>query len=308
MPAKNARQHIENKTVGFDDGLLTSFERHLKAERKEPTTIAHYLGATRQFVAFCQAENLPGLVNVSREHVELWLGKLHETYKPHSVRNRFIGLRIFYKWLAEEGEITRNPMDRLKQPTVDETSKDVVTQEEIQRVLTLLDKARNYRDGALVAVLYDTGMRATELADCKLEQVSLDNGLIRLIKTKNHRERIVSIGPSTVRLVDRYLRRRNGGAYLFESKQGKLTRSGVYALVRAAFAAAGVTAVIGAHDLRHTAASHMVDSVTESEMMALFGWSDPEMARHYARAAIEKAAIEAHRRASNMERLKEKKR
>src|SRR5438876_188613 len=98
------------------DSLLKSFERHLKAENKRQPTIAHYLGAARQFSAFCQAEQLPDLTEVTREHVEFWLERLHETYRPYSVKNRFVGLRVFFKWLREEDEIGRDPTARIKMP------------------------------------------------------------------------------------------------------------------------------------------------------------------------------------------------
>jgi len=284
--------------------LIKSFERHLRAENKRPQTIDHYVGATRQFVTFCAAENMPGVENVTREHVETWLERLHQTYKPHSVRNRFIGLRIFFRWLLAEGEISRDPTTRTKPPAVDQVAKDVVAVEDMRRVFAMLDKAKRWRDAAIVALLYDTGMRASELADCRRENINLDNGVTFIPKSKNHRTRVVRLSPAGVRYLDRYLRRQpKEPQYLLEGTRGKLTRSGVYQIVREIFEEAGVKGTIGPHDLRHTSASHVVGEMSESEMMQLFGWSDAGMARHYARQALEAAALEAHGRASPLTRL-----
>jgi len=286
------------------EALIKSFERHLRAEGKRQQTIDHYVGATRQFAAFCQAENLPDLTEITREHVELWLERLYQTYKPHSVRNRFVGLRIFLRWLLAEDEITRDPTARIRPPAVEEVQKDIVSPEDMARVLAWLEKQKRWRDAALVGVLYDTGMRAGELADCRLENVDLDDGRITIPTSKNHRIRRVRLSPAGVRFIDRYLRHRpKDPEWLLEGTRGKLTRSGVYQIVREIFEQAGVKGTIGAHDLRHTSATHAADVMSERDMMTLYGWTDSEMARHYARTALEGAAFAAHDRASPLSRL-----
>jgi integrase/recombinase XerD len=302
-----SRLHLEHKTPAVSrNALLVSFERHLRAERKDPDTIAHYVGASQQFLDYCTQERLPAVENVTREHVEMWLEALHERYRPHTVRNRYIGLRIFYKWLAEEGEIAKNPMARIKPPSVEESPKDVVTQENMAKVLAMLEKAKRWRDCALIALLYDTGMRTGELADLRTEHVNLYTGVIFLMKTKAGRIRTVHLSPKGIRYVDRYHRRpRADEEYLLNGPRGKLTRSGIYWAVRRAFEEAGVPGTIGGHDLRHTSASHVAEAglMGESDAMALYGWSDPDMYRHYSAQARAKAALDAHARSSPLERL-----
>jgi site-specific recombinase XerD len=298
------------------EGLVRSFERHLRAENKRQPTIDHYVGASRQFLAFAAAENLPSIENVTREHVEMWLERLHETYRPHSVKNRFVGLRIFLRWLAGEGEIERDPTTRIRMPRVDAVDKDIASEAELARVFAMLDKAardrkapkaeraRAERDALVIAMLYDCGMRAGELADLKAEHVSSDTGLIYIAKSKNHRSRMVRLSPVGLRYLDRYLRHLDATpVYLLEGKRGRMTRSGVYQVVTERFKQAGVKATIGPHDLRHTSASHVVGSLSESEMMTLYGWQDADMARHYSRQALEKTALEAHGRASPLTKL-----
>jgi len=80
-----------------------------------------------------------------------------------------------------------------------------------------------------------------------------------------------------------------------------LTRAGMYWLVRRAFEATGQK--IGPHDLRHTSATHTAGSISETDRMLIYGWKDPAMARHYSRQAAQQNAIEAHRKASPLEKL-----
>jgi site-specific recombinase XerD len=284
--------------------LIRSFERHLRAENKRAPTISHYIGAARQFAAFAQRENLPGIEDISREHVEMWLERLHLIYKPHSVRNRFIGVRIFFRWLLAENEIQRDPTARIKPPHVDQVQKDIVSPEDMARVLEDLTKAKKHRDALIIAILYDCGLRASELANLRTEDVNPDTGLIVVTHSKGRRPRVVKLSNAGLRYLDRYLRRLNPlPEYLLAGKRGPMTRSGIYQVVRETFERAGVKGTIGAHDLRHTSASHVVGEMSESAMMALYGWTDPAMARHYAQQALEAAALAAHDKASPLQRL-----
>ena len=73
--------------------------------------------------------------------------------------------------------------------------------------------------------------------------------------------------------------------------------------MRRTFEAAGSTATIGPHDLRHTSATHVAGAISEADMMALYGWRDAEMARHYTAQARERLALEAHANASPLANL-----
>ncbi len=286
--------------------IVTSYERHLKATGKSAKTLQHYLGALAQFIQFCEDEGLPDLNGIRREHVELWLVRLRERYAPASVLNRYKALRVFYAWMVEEGEIRSSPLARIPQPVLEETRKDVVPPEELARVFKEMERKRRWRDCALLAILYDTGMRAGEVAELKAEDVKLDDGLIVVQRSKNKKMRTVGLSPQAVKYIDRYWRRPRSdlsSAFALSGHRGPLTANGIYQIVRGIFEELGFEAKIGPHDLRHTSASHITGEMTESQMMSLYGWTDPEMARHYARQALEKSAIEAHRRASPLSRL-----
>lgn len=296
---------VSSSATPIDSRLVASFERHLRALNRSPNTIAHYKITLRMFTAFLVAESMPGLLDASREHCELWLVALQAQYRPHSVRSYYIDLRAFYTWLVDEDEIKKSPLERVKAPAVEESPKDIANPADIGRVLSLLEKKKRWRDAAVVAMFYDTGMRATELADCLRDNVDLDNGMIRLPHTKGKRVREIHLGAKAVLCLDRYLRReKRESEWLILGRTGtKLSRTGVYRIVVRCFAEAGVKAVIGPHDLRHTSASHVADKLPESQMMALYGWTNANMARHYAGKAIAKAAIETHKRISPLDNL-----
>jgi integrase len=290
--------------------ILRSFERHLRAEGKAEATLSHYMNVTFSFLEFAEAEGFPEWRHITREHVEMWLESLQARLRPASVRNHYLGLRAFYDWLATEEEIERNPFGlvgqrRIKPPSVEESPKDVVTAADVRDTLAFLRKGRRLRDAAIVAILYDTGMRAGELADAKMSDL-MDNGDLLIPKAKGKRPRWVWLSPATMSIVDRYHRSLDGvPEYLVGGRKGKLLAGGVYWAVRRAFRDAGIERVIGAHDLRHTSATHAAAAgdMSETDAMEKFGWKTADMWRHYSEQARRTASLNAQRRSSPMERL-----
>lgn len=305
-----ASYSAKRREVHLNVPILKSFERHLRAENKSESTLSHYMNTSYGFLRFCQEEGLPEWRDAGREHVEMWLESLHGRLRPASVRNHYLGLRAFYDWLAFEGEIERNPFGNVRQrrispPAIAESHKDVASPEEIRRTLDYLRKAKRLRDAALIAILYDTGMRAGELADARMENMA-DSGDLLIPHTKGKRPRWVYLSPATMTILDRYHRSLGGvPEYIVGGRRGKLTGPGVYWAVRRAFEAAGVDRIIGAHDLRHTSATHAAVSgdLSETDAMEKFGWTTAEMWRHYSAQARRTASLAAQRRTSPMERL-----
>jgi integrase len=151
------------------------------------------------------------LLSATRADVENWLVHLHQSCRPATVLSRYMGLRRFYDWLLAEEEIAENPFGshgarRIRPPEVPETHKQVVSPDDMLRVFRLLDRQKRWRDAVVIAVLYDTGMRASELAQALTENVDLDAGTILLERTKGRRPRLVGIAPETIRYIDRYWR------------------------------------------------------------------------------------------------------
>lgn len=285
--------------------LLASYERHLMASRKRPQTTELYLKTPRRFHEYGIARGFPLIVNIRREHIETWLASINEAGRSsYTQRAYFVVLRQWFRWLTDEGEIPKNPMDRMKAPALDEVQKDVVTEEEMAAALASLQKAKNWRDLAIVALLYDTGMRSTETCTLLISDLDFAASVIHLrgTETKGRVGRVVPISATAAAHIDRYLRkRRDTLPWLFVGQQGQLGRAGMYVIIRRAFAFTGRT--IGPHDLRHTSATHTAGTISDTDRMLIYGWKDAGMARHYSRQAEQANAITAFRKASPLENL-----
>lgn len=301
-------ENLDNKLCSLDS-TLRSFEFTLRARRKSPHTVRQYTATAREFFTAtgCQPET------VTKREIVPWLADLQGRLAPATVRHKFAGLRAFFKWLQQEGEIAASPMATLEAPTVPEVPKDVVSVEDMTRVLRSLDGQRRYRDAAIVSLFYDTGMRVSEVSTIKRQDIDWDDAdgpVITLGVTKNHEVRYVPFGPSTAARLQRWERhRKDSSPYLFVSLGGTtkgqpFTRNGLFQFVQRIFAEHGL-AGIGPHDLRHTFATHFMDDpeAREGDLMTLAGWRSERMARRYTRQGQTRRAIAAHRRLSPVERL-----
>lgn len=322
--APKARPHSQHLP------LVDSFLRSLRADGRRPRTIEHYTGAALRFLTWCDDQGRDPFKVRASDVREFNLYLQDEGLAPASVNNYFRGVRAFYDWLVDEQEITVSPFGRprartLEAPQADTPEKDVVSRADMTKLIKKLEREKRWRDAAVLTILYDSGVRASELAGAKVDHLADeldDKGVptgagwltIDAMTAKGKRTRVVRFSPTVMRYLDRYWRLdgKRGGrkepAYLVNGIRGHMTRSGVYQLIRDLFIEIGVTAKIGAHDLRHTAASHMAEDgvIQESEALRLFGWRSSSMWRLYTEQAQQKAALRAHATASPMERLRDK--
>ena len=136
--------------------LLRSFERHLRAENRSERTITSYLQSARQAEAFLTARDTR-LTAAGRGDLEAFLGELLERRAAATVWTRYKVLRILYRWLEEEDEITANPMAKMRPPIVPEQPVPVVPEDGLRRLLTTCGGKgfEDRRDTALILLLVE---------------------------------------------------------------------------------------------------------------------------------------------------------
>src|SRR3954451_11026415 len=198
--------------VSVDDlsVLLPDWRTHLKARNVAPSTIASYLKVGDNLLTWLREAGMPTTASgIAREHLEAFLAALADRVSPATVAKHYRSLQQLFRWLVEDGEITRSPMERMRPPTVPEQPVDILTDDELR---ALLDAARgntfeNRRDIAILRMLIDTGMRAGELAGLTLEDLDAEQR-IALVMGKGRRGRAFPYGSKTADALRRYLRAR----------------------------------------------------------------------------------------------------
>ena len=294
-----------------DELLVREWLLVLKGDGRSPRTIGNYRESVGLLASFLAAGGFPLLTNVTAEHLREWLGDLRSRgNKPATVNTRYRAAYVFFKWLVSEGEARENPLERIEPPRVPETVQPWYTVEELQLVLKALRGRRlkgldAARTQTILLVLFDTGLRASELCGLKVEDVDWDAQTVVVRETKGSNQRVVSVGTSSARALMSYVRiRGRPSPWLLSTLDGqRLTRNALKLSLKRAFEAAGVE-FKGIHAFRRASGIEYLRQGGQAEdLRVLMGWRSPEMLRRYVKAAETERATAAHKRFSPADRL-----
>jgi integrase len=267
-----------------------------------------------QLSSFLASNGFPVLTEVTAEHIREWLSALRDRgNKPATVNTRYRAANAFYGWLLREGEVRTNPLDTIESPRIPETVQPHYTPDDLNLVLKSLQGRRlrgidALRTRALILVLFDTGLRASELCGLGTDDVNWDNQTMVVRQPKGGNERVVSFGITTARSLISYLRqRRVQSAWVFATLTGeRLTKNALKLAVGRAFKAAGLE-FKGIHAFRRASGiAYLRKGGQAEDLRVLMGWRSPEMVRRYVHAAEVERATAAHKRfspADGLERI-----
>lgn len=308
-----------------DRETLRDFRDHLQAKGVSRKTLQTYLDAGEAFAAFCADHGMPDLENATREHIEAWQREMRERgNKPATLKNRFTGLQQLFRWQVYADIRRESPMARMEPPRVPSQMMPDYDAADVARLLDSIPAKQgaytpagrrqhlmNMRDRALIALLFDTGSRATEMCDVKMDDADRDVRRIIIRAGKGGKGRIIGYSPETAGLLSRYLRTRGGTdklprtAPLFANEQGEaMSYNAVRCMLRRRFSIAGME-FSGVHAFRRGWAQSMLNSgASPLDVQALGGWTSQAMVSRYVAASAQERALRAAEAHAPMSRVK----
>ena len=283
--------------------LVTSWELHLKAERKSRETLKAYLTGVRLFLTWCARTGVPAVLD--RRTVTAFVADLlDQGAEAATARSRQLALRRLSAWLADEGEIERDELLGVKPPKLDVKVVPVLADDEVARLIKACGgkEFRDRRDEAIVRLMTETALRSEELLSMTLPDTDLAKGAAIIRRGKGGKGRTVPFGPRTGAAIDRYIRARRthrlaSTPVLWLGDRGK--EFGYHALRDTLKWRADMAGLENFHPhlLRHTGASRWLDAGgSEGGLMAVAGWTRRDMLDRYVRATSERRAGEEARR------------
>jgi len=234
-----------------------------------------------------------------------------QTRSASTALNKHKGLQQFFRFLLNEEEIDRSPMERVRQPKTPTKLIPIIPEDDTRRLIEQC-KGRGFaalRDEALIRLYANTGARLSEVGNLSVDDLDMATESVHFTG-KGSRDRRVRFGPRTARALSRYLRARtqHKGAqlpnlWLAERGSKPLAPNGIKIRLKRLGQAAGVDGV-HAHRWRHTFAHEWKLAGGDSgDLMLLLGWTSEDMPRHYGASAAAQRAQEVQQRLGIGERI-----
>lgn len=247
--------------------FLSEFLTYLEVEKRYSShTITAYKKDIEQFFDFLDVENEKDLKEVSYQSVRSWLVDILEKGNSNRTAARKISsLRVCFKWLLKEGVVSDNPVSKIKAPKQSKKLPSFFREGQLDPTNfdTLFDDSFDgVRNRLIIEVLYQTGIRLSELIALKVKDV--DQYKVKVLGKRN-KERAIPISEKLSGLISEYqkllLEKGLFSEYLFVLKNGNtLYPKFVYRLINSYFGNVTDIDKSSPHVLRHTFATHMLNN------------------------------------------------
>ena len=254
--------------------MLDSFIDFISAQKRfSEHTVVAYREDIEQFLEFAEIDSLNECKEVSARLIRGWMVDLMENeYATQSVNRKLSTLRTFFKWLKKEGFISDNPMKLIRGPKNNKRLPSFVQQKQIapsNLSPIFSDDFDGMRDRLMFELLYQTGIRLSELIG--LKESSVSSSQIKVLGKRN-KERIIPISSDLSQLIQIYKNERQQLAIstdaLLVLKSGKiLYPKFVYRRINKYLSLATDVKKKSPHVLRHTFATHMLNNGAGLEVL-----------------------------------------
>ena len=264
------------------DAAIDRYLAHLRVSRNLAASsieaYGHDLGEFGRILAK-RSRRAPAAADVTQTDVLAYLAAVSKRLSARTQARRLNAIRSFFRFLAEMELRAGDPTEEIAAPSYGRSLPPLLSLKEVAELLGAPDRSspRGERDGAMLDLLYATGLRIAELVNLRLGDLNLQAGYLKALG-KGRKERLVPIHQEACASLQRYIdgargailaggptsrRERRGRkplALFVSRKGGKLTRMSGWRIVTAAARKAGIRKKLSPHKLRHAFATHLVEN------------------------------------------------
>ena len=216
------------------------------------------------------AERRRSFAEVEITDLEVFVAELCAVgISPRSVARTISGIKSLFRFMKMEDIIEGNPALLLQSPRLEQHLPEVLSVEEIDRMIECIDTAgvTGLRNRAIIETLYGCGLRVSELVNMELSNIDFQEQIL-LVRGKGRKERLVPMSPTSLHAINLYMAseralldvKHGEEGFVFLNVRGRrMTRQMVFIMLRQAAADAGITRTISPHTLRHSFATHLLE-------------------------------------------------
>lgn len=254
---------MRNIISSITDESTKDFLEYLKYERRVSVNTVDSYGEN---LLLLKNYTNKDLISLKKEDIKDFLDNVEATARTKA--HYLTVFNSFYKYLVFMDKIKSNPCDGIKAPKLEKKLPTYLTNEEIAKLFNIrLTKPVDYRNKAILEVMYATGARISEVINLELNQIDFEECIIRVVG-KGKKERIIPLDDVAIEALDNYINnyrpfliKNETRNYVFLNKNGeKISRQMIFKILKNLANKVGITKEISPHTLRHSFASNLLNN------------------------------------------------
>lgn len=272
--------------------LIQAYENYLsKVKSASSNTIDSYMRDIRQYAQWLQQAAGVDVIDATQLNISSYLSFLEDEGRTASTVSRSLAsLKNFYNYVVSSGFLEKTPVTDIRVNRGEKKLPQILTGREIELLLaqpTCVD-AKGYRDKAMLEIMYATGIRVSELIELNIDDVNIEQGIIKCNSAKKVRS--IPLYPAALKALNVYLRDIRAGMLatpderaLFVNVNGiRMSRQGFWKILKHYQATAHIEKDITPHTLRHSFAVHLLENGADlGSLQELMGHSDISSTQMY---------------------------
>ncbi len=272
--------------------LICAYENYLsKVKQASSNTVSSYLRDIRQFSEWLSEYGVNSVVDATQLNISDYMAHLEEDGRSSATISRSLAsLKNFYTYLVSSGFLEKTPVVDIHIERGEKKLPEILTGREIELLLSqpVCIEPKGFRDKAMLEVMYATGIRVSELLDLDVDDVNLEQGIIKC--SGNKKSRIIPLYPAALQALSVYLRdirdilaTSTDEKALFVNVNGsRMSRQGFWKILKHYQVSAHIEKDITPHTLRHSFAVHLLENGADlSSLQELMGHSDISSTQMY---------------------------
>ena len=274
-------------------GEVDRFEQYLReVKQASENTVQSYRRDLMQMITYLEEKELREAAKVTKTSLHGYILHMEEQGKAATTISRMMAaMKAFFNYECMQACIRRNPAESLHAPKVEKKAPVVLSVDQVSALLAQPSgqTPKEIRDKAMLALLYATGIRVSELIGIQMEDINMNIGF--LVCRDGERERTIPFGRSAKAALEEYLEharnellRGKGSDYFFVNcTGGAMSRQGFWKIIKYYGEKAGIEEDITPHTLRHSFAAHLIARGADMRaVQTILGHSDMATTQMYA--------------------------
>ena len=278
----------------MNKNLIQEFQDYLRFEKKySENTVTSYTNDLNKTLTLTNQD----FRKLTKKDIQNIIQKIAKTESLSSTSRYISTLISFYKFLEIYKYINHNPVSSINTPKRAKSLPKVLSEEEVNKLLDInLTNDFDYRNKAMLELMYSSGLRVSELVNLTVNDIDLTNSLVRIFG-KGSKERIIPINDYANESLNNYilyhrfnLFKKGENNYLFLNNHGtKMTRQGFFKILKKIAQENNIKTELSPHTLRHSFATHLLKHGADlRSIQELLGHSDISATQIYTHISNEK--------------------